>query len=149
MPLPVSLREVVGEIDAVLEAWTPYINRVTGEILTLPDEASDVADEFEEDLARVAASDDFIVLPGKFEIHEYRVMQSFVEDCQSDKVRAALGRAIEGRGAFRRFKDLAQDLGVVEQWYRSKERQIGDIAAAFLQENEIAYKDDLAESLKP
>ena len=145
MTLPVSLREVVGLMDGRPDGWTLVINRVTSEILMLPDERSDFEDEDQEDRVRVEASEDFIALPGKLEIHEYRIMESFVGGHPSDKVRSALGRAIEGRGAFRRFKDMAHDLGVIEEWYRYKERQIGDLAASFLKAEGIAFRDDLAE----
>lgn len=144
MPLPVSLREVVGQMDGLPDDWRLVVNRVTGEILMLPNESGEVEDLDREDRARVEASDDFIDLPGKFEIHEYRIMQTFVEQEASGKVQAALSKAIEGRGVFRRFKDRAHDLGVIEEWYRYKDRQIGDLAATFLAAEGISFRDDLA-----
>jgi hypothetical protein len=79
----VFLRDMVQEIDLASDEATGYINRKTGELITLtneifalaenPDEAAD-APQWQKDLLpkarEVLASEDFIPLPSKFEIHE-------------------------------------------------------------------------------
>ena len=47
----------------------------------------------------------FYPFPTKYEIHEYGIMESFVEELPSGKARDELAGAIRGRGAFRRFKN--------------------------------------------
>lgn len=70
-------------------------------------------------------------------------MEAFVEEHPDAKVRDALDRAIRGMGAFRRFKDRAHDLGVIEQWYDWKMKAVGRIAAEHLKNLGIAYVDDI------
>jgi hypothetical protein len=43
-------------------------------------------------------------------------MESFAERQHDPGLRERLERAIEGKGAFRRFRDLVHDEGVAEQW---------------------------------
>lgn len=145
MPLPVSLKEVSELMDAGPDGWSTYVCRKSGEIATIPGaEDFDSEDpEFAEVRERVVASDDFVTMPGKFDIHEYRIMEDFVEGQTDANVRDMLDRAIRGKGAFRRFKDCAHDLGVIEQWYDWKVKAIGRIAADHLDHMGIAYVDDI------
>jgi hypothetical protein len=46
----------------------------------------------------------------------WRDMESFAERQHDPGLRERLERAIEGKGAFRRFRDLVHDEGVAEQW---------------------------------
>ena len=67
MPQPLSLRQLVNEIDGHPEGWCCYVSRSTGEIVTIPN--SDNAflnsedEEWAEDAERVP-SDDFVAMPG-------------------------------------------------------------------------------------
>ncbi len=144
MSLPLSLRALADQYDGIPNEMTVYVNRATGEILWLADDDSGYAcDEDEEDRARVEGSDDFVAMPDKFELHEYRIMQSFAEDHATEAVSRALCKAIEGNGAFRRFTDRAQQLGVIEEWYRYKARIVANFVAEFLTEHKIPFTDDL------
>lgn len=49
--------------------------------------------------------DRFIRLLGQYEIHEYRMMEDFIDALDNQKLQTELYRAIQGRSAFRRFKD--------------------------------------------
>jgi hypothetical protein len=62
----------------------------------------------------------------------WRDMESFAERQHDPGLRERLERAIEGKGAFRRFRDLVHDEGVAEQWnVFSTDRKLGR-ARAFL-----------------
>lgn len=50
-----------------------------------------------------------------------------------------LVRAIHGRGAFRRFKQVVDDLGLREEWSRFRDRTFEEIAVGFLEVNGIPY----------
>lgn len=53
-------------------------------------------------------------------------MESFAERQHDPALRERLERAIEGKGAFRRFRDLIHNEGVADQWYVfSTDRQLG------------------------
>lgn len=59
--------------------------------------------------------------------HEgWRDMAAFAERQHDRSLRERLEQAIEGRGAFRRFRDLAHAEGIAEQWELfSSDRQLG------------------------
>ena len=96
MTLPVSLQAVIDEMDTFGDEFHPYLNPLTGELVTLrdeeiqaaeQDEALDDDSEWEPDEIQTArdvvSSADDVPLPSKFEIDEYAIMQRFccaVED---------------------------------------------------------------------
>ena len=88
MAVIVSLRDFIEEMDLMSDEATAYINRKTGELITLtheelalaedPEGAED-APQWQKDLLpkarEVLASEDFIPLPSKFEIHEWSIVE--------------------------------------------------------------------------
>jgi Uncharacterised protein family (UPF0158) len=152
MAVIVSLRDVVEQMDQWSDEATAYINRRTGELITLtheelalaedPEEAED-APQWQKDLLpkaqEVLASEDFIPLPSKFEIHEWSIMERFTQSLTDATASDELDAAIHGRGAFRRFKDAVHRLGIADEWYRFREAALEEIAIEFLEEHGIAY----------
>jgi hypothetical protein len=118
-----------------MEAWSYFINKVTYEIISIEDrylgyagEPEEIPDtladwernEIERALSFVDRWDDLIALPSKHDINEYGLMENFIGTIDDAHVRDCLCVAIEGRGAFRRFKDTARTLGVIDAWYHFK-----------------------------
>jgi hypothetical protein len=148
----VSLRDVIDEMEMISDEATAYINRKTGELITVtnemfslaedPDEAAD-ASGWQKDLLpkvrEVAASEDFIALPGKFEIHEWSIMERFAQSLTDAAVNDELDAALHGRGAFRRFKDTVHRLGIADEWYRFRDATLEQIAIEFLETHAIAF----------
>jgi Uncharacterised protein family (UPF0158) len=152
MAIPVSLRDVVEEMETFSDEITGYINRKTGELVSIgPDEARMVEDDEPTDdlpdwqrellpkVREVLDSDDFIPLPTRFEIHEWAIMERFAIERPDLDQGDALLHAIRGAGAFRRFKDRVDDLGLREEWFRFRDRALEEIAIRFLDANEIPY----------
>ena len=149
----VSLRDVIDEMEMMSDEATSYINRKTGELITLtheelalaedPDEAAD-APEWQKDILpkarEVVASGDYLPLPGKFEIHEWSIMERFARSLTDAAVSDELQAAVHGRGAFRRFKDAVHRLGIADQWYRFRDAALEEIAVEFLETHGIAYR---------
>ena len=150
--LTVSLSAVAAEMDLPNDDWTAYINRRTGELVTVTDEEAravedaagddDLPDWQAEHLPKVRevlASDDFLPLPSRFDINEYRIMERFCHQVTDARVRDDLVRAIQGSGAFGRFKTLAQHCGVIDEWHSFRDRALEEIAAEWLEANGIGY----------
>src|SRR5574341_683567 len=149
----VSLRDVIDEMEIMSDEAASYINRKTGELITLtheelalaedPDEAAEAA-EWQKDLLpkarEVTESEDFISLPGKFEIHEWSIMERFAASLTDAGASDELDAALHGRGAFRRFKDAVQRRGIADKWYRFRDAALEEIAIAFLEAHEIAFR---------
>ena len=155
---PVSLQSVVNEMDVLGEEWTAYINKKTGELVTVTEEEANIVesggedDEFIPDWQRetlpkvreVLESDDFVTLPDKFEIHEYSIMERFCLSLSDEGLQDELLYVIRGSGAFRRFKDAIYRKEIQDDWYRFRDESIKDIAIDFLESEGIAFVDDVA-----
>jgi hypothetical protein len=121
---------------------TSYLHRPTGRIIAVSDEAlqaaeegtgADDVEEFELADARgiLEGGDDYLALPDRFEIDEYRMMERFATGVADPGAQAELGDALQGRGAFRRFKDAVQRLRLAEEWYSYRERGYEEVARAW------------------
>jgi len=148
----VSLDEVVTAMDLPGDDLVSYLNRRTGELVTVteedlraaesdtePADASDWQAEMVAKAREVLQSDDFLALPDKFEIHEYAIMERFCWQVEDEPVRNALLARIRGRGAFRRFRELLSESGITDQWYAYRQHALEEIAAEWLEANGIAY----------
>lgn len=153
MTLPVDLQAVIDEMDVLSDELTAYINRKTGELVSISDEDIQLFEAGADDeslpdwqvevvakAGEVLASGDFIELPDKFEIHEYSIMEQFCLGVADPRLRDTLSDAIQGRGAFRRFKDSMHRHGFADDWYAFRNAAFGKIAAEFLDANGIAYR---------
>lgn len=148
-----SLRDVIDEIEMMSDEATGFINRKTGELITLmreelalaedPDEAAD-APQWQKDVLpkarEVATSGDFIRLPSKFDIHEWSIMERFARSLKDPDIRDELDVALHGRGAFRRFKDALHRMGIADDWYRYRDAALEEIAVEFLEAHGIEFR---------
>ena len=153
VPSAVSLRKVAEEIGTLPnDEWSVHLNRKTGELFTMtvedaraiedPDDPT-LEDWQKEELPKireVMESADWVVLPSKFDIHEYAIMEQFCRNLPDGSEREVLQDAIHGRGAFRRFKDLVHRCGIHQQWYDYRDREVERIVADWLDEKGIAYE---------
>ena len=124
------------------EAHT-FLDRQTGEVVLLSDEelraaedGGDLSDypEWQRDnieQAKLVNADDgsrFVALPGRFEINEWEMMRDFALSVEDEAVSGALLGAIQGRGAFRYFKDQVRERGLAESWYEFRAGRYRQIA---------------------
>lgn len=66
----------------------------------------------------------------------YEIMSDFAETLPEEKVREALGRALEKRRPFRRFKDVLLNYPEVEEdWFRFHEQAFIKIIQEWLDDN--------------
>ena len=149
----VSLRNVIDEMEMMSDETTGFINRKTGELITLmheelamaddPDEAASTP-QWQKDVLpkarEVASSGDFIPLPSKFDIHEWSIMERFARSLKDPDIRDELETALHGRGAFRRFKDALHRMGFADQWYRYRDAALVEIAIEFLEAHGIDFR---------
>ncbi|WP_181348002.1 UPF0158 family protein [Thalassobacillus sp. CUG 92003] len=91
-----------------------------------------LATEMEEDPER------FISLPDHFDIDDYRIMEAFCFTTEENK-RNQLLNCVRGKGAFRRFKDKINLLGIVDDWYAYKNEQYLEIAKEWCEAHGIKW----------
>jgi hypothetical protein len=79
----------------------------------------------------------------------YRDMVDFVEAVNDERTRRRLCRALEGRGAFRRFKDELHDEypHLLEAWYAFRGSRANRRAVEWLVDNELIDDDAAARYL--
>ena len=136
MDLPVSLRAVVDEMDVMHDEWVAYINRRTGQLVTITDYDREESTE----ALQAEDSPDFVPLPSKFDIHEYSLMERFCESVSDPALAEELSSAIRGSGAFRRFKTLIRRSGVEDDWHSFRDQALESIAVEFLEAEGIPYE---------
>lgn len=158
MKVVVSLKDIIDEMDTLSDEIAGFLNRQTGELITLTSEelsaASEDGDEEDTDeypewqqemiikAREVIGSDDYLPLPGKFDIHEYRIIEDFCYSVADNTIRENLSYKIRGSGAFRRFKEAIREYGIEEEWYRFRQEELEKIAIDWLEANQISYTKD-------
>jgi hypothetical protein len=146
MGIPVSLKQVAEELEALPDGWTAYIHRETGELYSFCDEEAEQTEGGEEesiDKAReLLNSEAWTALPGKFEINEWSIMRDFAQSQTDREVAENLLLAIHGRGAFRYFKDLVNQYGLRDEWFEFKKHALEEIAREALEEADIPSTEE-------
>jgi hypothetical protein len=155
MTLPVSLQAVIDEMDTFGDEFHPYLNQLTGELVTISneeiqavEEGADLDDdpEWEQDLiqkaAEVLSSTAYLPLPSKFEIHEYAIMERFCFAVEDADLSRELQAQIHGAGAFRRFKDTLYRHNMADTWFAYRQVAFAEIAMEWLEEHHIPYVRD-------
>lgn len=154
----IKLNDVLEGLELVSDDAKYYYQKssqsiymITDEELRYVDEDTDEddfddLDDWQQDGINLAEElfynkDDFIALPGKYEINDYRIMQNFSFSLTNEKNQRKLIQALQGRGAFRRFKDQVDFLGIEEEWYSYRNEEYRTIAKEWCEENNIDYTE--------
>lgn len=144
MSVSVSLAEIVDALQMQGESISYYLDRQTGVVEMVSD--PDYAGEIEENEALMEAIDNdtegrYVPLPDEFDVHEYAMMEDFARHLEDDGAANTLLNAIQGRGAFRRFKDRVQEMGLAERWYEFRDGRYREFAIEWCKENDVVYHE--------
>jgi len=159
MPIPVKLSDVVDQMDMLSDEASTYLNRLTGEFVFVteeskraaedPDEWDDLPDWQSEEMPEIKEaleSEDYLVLPGKYEIHEWSIMERFAQSVADEEACDELLTALHGSGAFRYFKDTVHRLGIEQDWYRFRDEAFREIAREWLRAHDIPFIEEAADA---
>jgi hypothetical protein len=166
MSTPVKLSEILDALSMPFEEICAYCDRRTGKVIHLQSDLVILAEdgEMDEDDCPVDADDEemaeatriaedtegrYVALPDKFEIDEYRIMQRFSLSYEDEHISDALCRAIDGRGAFRHFKDTIHRFGIADQWYKYRDEALKAIAEDWCEAFEVEHVDDTRQTASP
>ena len=83
--------------------------------------------------------DAWIAAPRQRELGEYDIMVNFSETVSDPHMHDLLCVALNGKGAFRRFKDTLENMGLTEEWYAFRYKAYIEIAREWCEENNIGY----------
>jgi len=84
----------------------------------------------------------FIELPSKWDFHEYRRMEEFIQSLPTGDAQDRLWRAISRKGAFRRFKDEAHRLDLMEAWYAFRRAALHQMLRDWAVRHGVAIVED-------
>ena len=90
----------------------------------------------------VEESERFVAAPDKFEFHEYRQMERSIGTVRDSPAAEQLWRAIKGKGAFRYFKDTANRLGLLKEWYEYRYEATRKSVKDWAEAHQIPVIDD-------
>lgn len=133
-----ELNKAAEEFETISDEHQSFYNIETGEfdfyIDPLLSGIDDDCERFEDDC--------FIALPSQHELGEYDIMNDFTDTVTDPRANELLNVALEGKGAFRRFKDTLQRVGLADEWYEFKRKAYIEIARDWCEENNIPYIDN-------
>lgn len=156
---PVKLDEIFESIVLQSEIILSFLDRETGIVFSIDEEDLRLAESLSDDdlsaypewkqnnvrramdLIRSDGSGRYLRLPASYEIHEYQIMEEFIESLKNEFIRDALSHAIRGRGAFRRFKDAVIDYGVASEWYDYRDKALRLIAIEWCWKNNVPFTE--------
>ena len=81
-----------------------------------------------------------IILPTRYDIHEYDIMVRFVETITDTRLQNQLYISLNGKGAFRRFNDTCINFNIIDDWYKFRDEKYKEIAISWCQKNNIEFE---------
>lgn len=140
--MKVKLQEVLEALEGAGMEIEYYYDTKKQEILMVFDGMvnGEYSPELMEELSE-GFVEDFIPLPGQYEINEYRMMKRFIYELPVGRNQDVLEQAIRGKGAFRRFKDRLFDLGMEQNWYKYRDACYEKIAREWCEKYEITVEE--------
>ena len=109
----VKLDAIADALDWVDDETSVYYDTETGETIMY----NENWDNEDIDIDEIDYDDKYIVLPDQYEINEYHMMEAFAYDHNDDRLITAL----QGRGAFRKFKDTVDHIGLRNEWFEFRD----------------------------
>ena len=134
--MEVKLSEVIDALYFTNDEIEYYYNPTNGKIFmsNIEDYENLNEDELDELFEKS------IMLPTRYDINEYEMMEDFVETIEDIRLQNQLYISLNGSGAFRRFKDTCINFDIINDWYKFRDEKYKDIAINWCQENNIKYK---------
>jgi hypothetical protein len=136
LPQPsVPLRDVPIDWEALEDAFEnnapevhSYLHLVTGEVLRVVDGVADPQMH-----VRIASDPNYLRIDPVSSREQYRWMERFIPMVDDADLRAKLTIAIDGKGAFRRFKDVLMAYGPErEKWFTFRSERLRTFMEAWL-----------------
>ena len=156
MAVRVKLQDLLEAMGFQSDEMTSYLHRPTGRVVIVSDEAIHAAEaggqdyyephELADAQGLLANEDDYLPLPDRFEIDEYRMMERFAAGLADPALRDGVLYALGGgRGVFRRFKDAVHSAGLADEWYAYRDRSYEEVARAWCEAHGIELEPPAAD----
>jgi hypothetical protein len=129
------VREVPVDWEALEDAFEnnapevhSYLHLTTGEVLRVVDGVADPQMH-----VRIASDANYLRIDPVSSREQYRWMERFIPLAEDNDLREKLTQAIDGKGAFRRFKDVLMSFGDErEKWFTFRSERLRTFMEAWL-----------------
>ncbi len=81
-----------------------------------------------------------IMLPTRYDINEYEMMEDFAEIIKDTRLQNQLYISLNGSGAFRRFKDTCINYDMIDDWYKFRDERYKELAINWCKDNNIEFE---------
>jgi hypothetical protein len=141
VPAPTGpVREVPVDWEALEDAFEnnapevhSYLHLTTGEVLRVVDGVADPQMH-----VRIASDGNYLRIDPVSSREQYRWMERFIPMIEDPDLRGKLTQAIDGKGAFRRFKDVLMSYGTErERWFAFRSERLRTFMEAWLSAHAI------------
>jgi Uncharacterised protein family (UPF0158) len=155
MSAEVKLDLIIEALEMADDSISSYLDVETGEVHSITEEEFDLAEDPQtaiEDLpkwqheavklARNIQEQEgkrYLALPGKFDVHEWAIMDRFSTTLRDPQMRNDFHGGIRGAGAFRLFKHLLTEYDLWDAWNRFKQVELRQMAIQWCEENSITF----------
>ena len=150
----VKLSSIIEGIEFQGDGSQSYLNKLSGEVVIIYDEEMRMA-ESGDDISDQAAwyieavkraieylenEDNYVALPSKYEMNEYRIMENFAFSLPIEEQRDEMLSLLKGKGAFSRFRQGLERFLLKEAWFKYRDEEIKIFAQDWCQLNDIQYE---------
>lgn len=132
----VKLNEVIDALAFTNDEIEYYYNCDTEEIFM--SNIGEFEDLTEDELDELFEKS--IMLPTRYDINEYEMMEDFAETISDTRLQNQLYISLNGSGAFRRFKDTCINFDIINDWYKFRDERYKEIAIDWCKENNIEFE---------
>ncbi|MBK6519258.1 MAG: hypothetical protein IPG04_35245 [Polyangiaceae bacterium] len=140
-PPPGPVRDVPVDWEALEDAFEnnapevhSYLHLVTGDVLRIVDGVADPQMH-----ARIAADSNYLRIDPVSSREQYRWMERYIPMVDDPDLQHKLTQAIDGKGAFRRFKDVLMAYGPErERWFTFRSERLRIFMEAWLSAHALA-----------
>lgn len=81
-----------------------------------------------------------IMLPTRYDINEYEMMEDFAEIIKDTRLQNQLYISLNGSGALRRFKDTCINYDMIDDWYKFRDERYKELAINWCKDNNIEFE---------
>ena len=134
--MKVKLTEVIDSLDFTNDEIEYYYNPDTEEIFM--SNIGEIESLNEDELDELFEKS--IMLPTRYDIDEYEMMEDFAETIEDTRLQNQLYISLNGRGAFRRFKDTCINFDIIDDWYNYRDQKYKELAINWCKDNNIEFE---------
>lgn len=130
----VNIKTITDALEWVDDETQVFYDTMTGDTIIWSEYGDNDIDE--DELEERCDEGRYIALPDRMEINEYHMMEAFAYDRDERLV-----NAIQGRGAFRRFKDTAESIGLIDDWYEFRDNCYRSRAEDWCRDHDLEWSE--------